>query len=735
MPSAKKWRLSIRAGRPGPPQQEALAIAIEERARADLLPRDAVEDVWERTSGCTTLALERAPRQRRAPVWQTGFVDPLKPGSLTGAAAAAAAAAAVAGGSPIPGGEEGSDRQQQQDAAGGSTCGADSAAQSAGAGGSNTASPGETKPAAAAAAAAAGPADMQVERVGPGDSAAVLLSDKAAAGVVTAITNSSSSTRDVVEVRILLDGCVFVGQLQEVGRLELARSRVPAALAPIAEAEVHEPAPPGARCALCNGTEAPGCHADQASAAPATGMSRQGLGPLMPVSMGQQQQQSQQQQQQEEGVVWVHRQCALWSPEVYPDRRSMLMHLPSAIQRGRATRCSRCGEAGASLKCAQRACCCHFHLPCARLAGCTLIAEPYTVTCPAHKPQQPEPQQQQQQQQQKVQQQQQPLPEPKLQCRTTTHTGGRLDAAAAATGTPVSAKAAAAAAAAAGRSPMDVDTVGFESDVTPTAAVAARGSWAGGSASKLGTGGAAAAAAGGGGDDEEMEAAAAVLLSGFKRARGGQSRLQRQSNNANNSSHDGQAGSGPDSLTANQGPDGGPDGVSRLDLGGSALGAAAAAAAALARCSEDGTASDASAGSLPPLTIAEDGSVVLGGTTGQPGRAGRCAVCVVQRKGKCGTESAPRRCLRRQLQQQRKQQALALAAAAAAAGLQQQQQQQEGHQLQELQQKLSKQQQQQQQQGLTDDGETPVVGEGGGSAATAFLHALAAADRAEEQAC
>jgi hypothetical protein len=75
---------------------------------------------------------------------------------------------------------------------------------------------------------------------------------------------------------------------------------------------------------------------------------------------------------------------------------------------------------------------------------------------------------------------------------------------------------------------MEVDAVGFESDVTPTVAATARGSWAvvcgSGSASKPGSGNAnaAAAAAGGAGDDEEMNAAAAVLLSGFKRARGGQ---------------------------------------------------------------------------------------------------------------------------------------------------------------------------------------------------------------------
>ncbi|KXZ48744.1 hypothetical protein GPECTOR_25g328 [Gonium pectorale] len=40
---------------------------------------------------------------------------------------------------------------------------------------------------------------------------------------------------------------------------------------------------------------------------------------------------------------------------------------------------------------------------------------------------------------------------------------------------------------------------------------------------------------------------------------------------------------------------------------------------------------------------------LLGGTTGRAGHSGRCAVCVIQRKGKCGTDSAPKKCLRRQL--------------------------------------------------------------------------------------
>jgi hypothetical protein len=195
------------------------------------------------------------------------------------------------------------------------------------------------------------PADMQVDGGSPAPAAAAALDNTAAADPTTAAadptaaakagssnagdaaasalgptnapsTSISTNTRGIVEVRIVLDGCVFVGQLQEVGRLELARSRVAPALQPIAEAEVHGTAPADARCALCKGGELPGCHADQATATPGTGMSGQGLGPLMPVSM---QQQQSQQLQQGEGVVWVHRQCALWSPEVYPDRRSMLV--------------------------------------------------------------------------------------------------------------------------------------------------------------------------------------------------------------------------------------------------------------------------------------------------------------------------------------------------------------------------------------------------------------------------
>lgn len=49
------------------------------------------------------------------------------------------------------------------------------------------------------------------------------------------------------------------------------------------------------------------------------------------------------------------------------------VNLPEAIARGRRTKCSRCGERGATLKCWHQQCMQQFHLPCARLHSCTLV--------------------------------------------------------------------------------------------------------------------------------------------------------------------------------------------------------------------------------------------------------------------------------------------------------------------------------------------------------------------------
>lgn len=61
------------------------------------------------------------------------------------------------------------------------------------------------------------------------------------------------------------------------------------------------------------------------------------------------------------------------------------MHLPGAVKRGRATRCSHCGQHGATLKCAERSCMQHFHLACARVAGCTLNVSVTQAACGAQR--------------------------------------------------------------------------------------------------------------------------------------------------------------------------------------------------------------------------------------------------------------------------------------------------------------------------------------------------------------
>jgi hypothetical protein len=85
------------------------------------------------------------------------------------------------------------------------------------------------------------PAGAMAGESAPADNSAVVA---AASQAATATASGSSppaaptapadvDTRGVVEVRIVLDGCVFIGQLQEVGRLDLARARISAAQDPI----------------------------------------------------------------------------------------------------------------------------------------------------------------------------------------------------------------------------------------------------------------------------------------------------------------------------------------------------------------------------------------------------------------------------------------------------------------------------------------------------------------------
>jgi hypothetical protein len=68
-----------------------------------------------------------------------------------------------------------------------------------------------------------------ITAVAPPPAAAVAVAAAGAGPCVECVAAQGSA----VEVRIVLDGCVFVGQLKEVSRLEMARSRVGAAVDPI----------------------------------------------------------------------------------------------------------------------------------------------------------------------------------------------------------------------------------------------------------------------------------------------------------------------------------------------------------------------------------------------------------------------------------------------------------------------------------------------------------------------
>ncbi len=68
----------------------------------------------------------------------------------------------------------------------------------------------------------------------------------------------------------------------------------------------------------------------------------------------------------------VHQQCAVWCPECKEDAAlpNYYHYLGPAVRRGRALRCSRCTERGATVGCFAEGCPAVYHLPCAVDNGC-----------------------------------------------------------------------------------------------------------------------------------------------------------------------------------------------------------------------------------------------------------------------------------------------------------------------------------------------------------------------------
>lgn len=83
--------------------------------------------------------------------------------------------------------------------------------------------------------------------------------------------------------------------------------------------------------------------------------------------------------------IWVHQQCAVWSPEVYFAGLGCLKNVRAALCRGRVLKCSRCGRPGATIGCRVDRCPKTYHLPCARTNGCIFDHRKFLIACTDHR--------------------------------------------------------------------------------------------------------------------------------------------------------------------------------------------------------------------------------------------------------------------------------------------------------------------------------------------------------------
>ncbi|KAI3989353.1 hypothetical protein MKX01_026936 [Papaver californicum] len=83
--------------------------------------------------------------------------------------------------------------------------------------------------------------------------------------------------------------------------------------------------------------------------------------------------------------VWVHQNCAVWSPEVYFAGLGCLKNVKAALCRGRSLKCSRCGRPGATIGCRVDRCPKTYHLPCARVEGCVFDHRKFLIACEDHR--------------------------------------------------------------------------------------------------------------------------------------------------------------------------------------------------------------------------------------------------------------------------------------------------------------------------------------------------------------
>ncbi|XP_073287257.1 uncharacterized protein [Primulina huaijiensis] len=83
--------------------------------------------------------------------------------------------------------------------------------------------------------------------------------------------------------------------------------------------------------------------------------------------------------------IWVHQQCAVWSPEVYFAGLGCLKNVRAALYRGRMLKCNRCKRPGATIGCRVDRCPKTYHLPCARAKGCIFDHRKFLIACTDHR--------------------------------------------------------------------------------------------------------------------------------------------------------------------------------------------------------------------------------------------------------------------------------------------------------------------------------------------------------------
>ncbi|RAL49115.1 hypothetical protein DM860_015106 [Cuscuta australis] len=83
--------------------------------------------------------------------------------------------------------------------------------------------------------------------------------------------------------------------------------------------------------------------------------------------------------------VWIHQQCAVWSPEVYFAGLGCMKNVRAALSRGRVLKCSRCARTGATIGCRVDRCPKTYHLSCARATGCIFDHRKFLIACTDHK--------------------------------------------------------------------------------------------------------------------------------------------------------------------------------------------------------------------------------------------------------------------------------------------------------------------------------------------------------------